>query len=906
MENIIKRYSVAVLATLALVSCSKVGFEGQGVKPAAKDNTKMDVSCSVTPMSGDDKIMTRSIIGQTTVSAIDANFIKIDQQRNPSWTSADQYRPETTFMWSSPMTRIIDADIMSSPDNTSDMYFRSVVFKPRQTYQYSMIEPVDSPMDTVMAYTSRMVGWYPRTFNVPVNSDGIYADVDFVSTESYVAITDENGKKYDCVKFKNKLDGQTDVMMSDMREGRMNLAHKGFKNNSTDYDIQPYGHQFKDFMNPSSGFDYCNYFTFNHYLSAVRLYVRAENADVSLIAWGKITDVIFSKQPRSVTISLPQTQSRGGNGKPLVDGTTPTLPVENVVPVFGKPMLWEDEENMSIIKTPMAANDPDNPEFAQVPSYPVQMKHAISMDKIYLGYMLVKPDRDTPVIVETDAGSVSLTIPKKCKTKDATGQYTEVDILKPGHIYNIVIDIKTDGTLDLIMGSEDFEKFKNLTPYNREIQDFEYSNCYVIEPEDMVMPGSDADKYYDGYYFHAVTPGCGERGMIEGIGAELYPSDFLFTPHSVEVLWQDHPYLVTQVQLINDFVRFSLNPQCHSNENRLCGNAVIGVYDAHYNLIWSWHIWVTDRLEDITYPLITFMDVEDNSNFEDIHADARYRKELTNVTMMNMNLGATLEKWSGTSDVLKTYGLYYQWGRKDPSPLPPSYHYSQADMSTSPYYYKDQKLKTSVVEVLESQPTVKTGAKHPLDIVAPSQINETYPNDWLYSSVDQLWGYDPWSKKVIKKTIYDPCPYGYRVPDDEVWALMYHGEKMYTQVKVDETSDGLGMRFTAFGKNQGTPDNYFPYAGWRGHDRGRTDKTHAWFNVGRVGDFQDARVCRNSLRYAHHRGRSLIISSELFVNGKWTVQDVTPAYTHRVTTDYANRTSASSVRCVKYDAELQQ
>lgn len=903
MKYIVKIYSIAVLAGLLVSSCSKVGFNEKPHVPApVVDPTSMDASCSVVPMTGD-RVMTRSIIGQTTVSSLDVNFIKIDEQRRPEWTSADQYKPESAFAWSSPQTRIVDGNIMASPDNTSKMYFRSIVFKPRQTYQYSIIKPVDNPVDTVLAYTTRMVGWYPKTYNVPMDQDGTYADVDFVSTSSYTTITDEHGQKHDCVKFKNKLDGKTDLMMTDMREGRMNLSYKGFKNNSSDRDIQPFGHQFKDFMNPSSGYDYCNYFTFNHYLTAVRIFVHAEQSEMSLIAWKQIKDVVFGKQPRTVTISLPQTQSRGGAGPSLVDGTTPTLPAENVIPTFGVPLKWEDYDNMSIIKTPMAANDSDHPEFAQVPSYPVQMEQAINMDRTYLGYMLIQPDRETPLMINTDAGSFALTIPTRCKTKDATGQMTEVDILKAGHIYNIVINIKTDGTLDLIMGNEDFEKYKNLTPYNRVIQDFEYSNCYVISPGDMVIPGTKNN--YDGFYFHAITPGCGERGMIEGTSAELYPTDFMFKPHSVEVLWQDHPYLVTQVHLINDYVRFSLNPRCSSSSDRLCGNAVIGVYDKDHNLIWSWHIWVTDRLKDVTYASIPFRDVEENSMFEDIHTAATYNKVLTDVTMMNMNLGATLEKWSGPSDVLKTYGLYYQWGRKDPSPLPPAYNYANADMSTFPYFYKDQKMQTSVLEVLESQPTVKTGVMYPLGIVAPSQINETYPNDWLYSSVDQLWGYDPTTKKVVKKTIYDPCPYGYRVPDDELWALMYHAEKMYQRVKLDETADKLGMEFTGIGVNASAGKNYFPYAGWRGHDRGRTDKTHAWFNVGKVGDYQDARVCRNSIRYAHHRGRSLIISSHLFVNNKWEVQDVTPAYTHRVTTDYANRTSVSSVRCVKYDAEPQ-
>lgn len=96
--------------------------------------------------------------------------------------------------------------------------------------------------------------------------------------------------------------------------------------------------------------------------------------------------------------------------------------------------------------------------------------------------------------------------------------------------------------------------------------------------------------------------------------------------------------------------------------------------------------------------------------------------------------------------------------------------------------------------------------------------------------------------------------------------------------------------------------NYFPFSGWRGHDRSRTDKTNAWYEVGNLGDYQDARVCKNSDTYRNHRGRSFLIKSNKFVNGEYKVQDVSPAYKKVITNDYANRVSASPVRCVRYNA----
>lgn len=270
---------------------------------------------------------------------------------------------------------------------------------------------------------------------------------------------------------------------------------------------------------------------------------------------------------------------------------------------------------------------------------------------------------------------------------------------------------------------------------------------------------------------------------------------------------------------------------------------------------------------------------------------------LSDVRIMNMNLGATKASWQTGEDPLDCYGFYYQWGRKDPSPLPSSYNYGQSDMTTKPYYYMDEGERKRVYRYLDLSPTVEMGALHPLEIVAPSQFTQAYVNDWLFDSVDQLWGYNPSTKKVEKKTIYDPCPYGYRVADDELFALFYHarannsgGQTTWSEV------DGKGIKISLNGT-----ENYFPFSGWRGHDRSRTDRTNAWYEVGNLGDYQDARVCKNNDTYMNHRGRSFLIAERKFSNGQYSVQDVTPPYTQYITLDYANRASASPVRCVRYE-----
>lgn len=900
-----RKYTMLLLSFAMTAACSKPFGELDDIpSPNQKLQTEMSVDCSFAALSGD-MPMTKGIIGQTSSSNLAANFIKLDEQRKDGWKPSD-YKMEESFLWSDNQTKIIDADILSAHDNTDGIFFRSVVFKPRQTYQYTILPSENQGMEEIVGYASRMIGWYPRTFDVPTAEDGTHSDVVFKDTDSYAEIADETGNTRECVIFKNKLDGQTDIMMTDMRMGRIDLRHNGFRNNQNDIDIQPYGHQFKDPTNPESGYAYCNYFTFNHYLTAVRVYLSAENSDISLIAWKQLKNVVFRNQPRTVAISLPQIQNRDNSNslKPLVDNTTASLPKEGVEPIFGKVAKWEDYEDMQIIKTPMCTDDREHPEFADTPSYPVVLENDKQLTKTYLGYMLIQPDRDTEIELHTDAGILTAVIPRKSKYIDADGKEIQKDILKAGNIYNINIKMNTDGSLDMIVGFEDYERFRNLAPFNPKYGDFEYANCYVITPEDMKIPGSSTN-LYDGFYFNALKPGRGDKGMIEGTSAQLYPDNIEFKPHTAKVLWQDQPYLITHVELIHDHVRFALNPQCQSPTNRLCGNAVIAIYDEAGEIIWSWHIWVTDQIKDITYNSLRFLDVEDAYNFGDniYNPNNAQQKQLSNITMMNMNLGATKATWNGINDILKTYGLYYQWGRKDPTPGPPSYNYAQADLLTSTYYYMDQGNRNKVYEIFESNPIVKTGAMDPLGLVAPSQISETYPNDWLYSSIDYLWGYSPVEKKVVKKTIYDPCPYGYRVADDELWALFYNAQNMRNDVNIRESDASMGYIITGTGTNSSSGENWFPFTGWRGHDRGRTDKTHAWYEVGNLGDYQDARVCKNSRNYSNHRGRSLIIKKSMV---PYKVQDVEPEYIKQATQDYANRTSASPVRCIRYNKDVNE
>ena len=143
------------------------------------------------------------------------------------------------------------------------------------------------------------------------------------------------------------------------------------------------------------------------------------------------------------------------------------------------------------------------------------------------------------------------------------------------------------------------------------------------------------------------------------------------------------------------------------------GNALIAAKDAGDNILWSWHIWVPATA-------IT------QSTYGGIYGT----KEI-----MDRNLGALVATVAEESAVdVRSYGMYYQWGRKDPFLAPAttkngSMTYTAAQMS---------------VEESIQNPTayIKTGSD---DV-----------KDWNTASSTTLWG--------TSKTEYDPCPPGYVVP----------------------------------------------------------------------------------------------------------------------------------------------
>ena len=239
------------------------------------------------------------------------------------------------------------------------------------------------------------------------------------------------------------------------------------------------------------------------------------------------------------------------------------------------------------------------------------------------------------------------------------------------------------------------ETIKDLSSENRT------ANCYIISSA--------------GNYTFRATKGNGYE-TIAGIS-------------SVEVLWETFGSsvapskgdLIKSVILNGDDIIFSTPDVIQE------GNAVIAAKDIYGNILWSWHIWiVTDEIKEQVYP-----------NGAGI--------------FMDRNLGATSCE-PGSSEA---FGLFYQWGRKDPFAGAASRNMNTMALTSSDW-----------PNAMQSAPgiDIEYSIKHPTTFI----LCDPYSYDWFYSGSQTETETDNtrWS---TEKTIYDPCPAGWRVADSNDW-----------------------------------------------------------------------------------------------------------------------------------------
>jgi hypothetical protein len=270
----------------------------------------------------------------------------------------------------------------------------------------------------------------------------------------------------------------------------------------------------------------------------------------------------------------------------------------------------------------------------------------------------------------------------------------------------------------------------------------------------------------------------------------------------VNVHWTTNKELIKHVSIsktnpasLTEINNTFINVKIASNQS---GNAVVTLHNGSIAnpVYWSWHIWVTDsEIETVRY-----VTAEPNTaayNYINYVA----KDHVIDSEFMDRNLGAldafpsvVNTKSPSVQELNKikvSGGMQYQWGRKDPIPSfinPDGSSYSiylgntnatgqvsYTELNSGNYEskfvvpynsYANNVVSTDKISDKVSK-VLSYSVKNPLVFMIPSKLvprHKAYTNgmDWLIDEANiasDRWG------RADRKSPFDPCPEGWRVPD---------------------------------------------------------------------------------------------------------------------------------------------
>ncbi len=266
------------------------------------------------------------------------------------------------------------------------------------------------------------------------------------------------------------------------------------------------------------------------------------------------------------------------------------------------------------------------------------------------------------------------------------------------------------------------------------------ANCYIV---------SAAGKYK----LKATVKGNGYADLA-GISKDTDPA----TIASAELVWATFNTTVAPAagELIKDISYADGYVYFSTGDTYKEGNALVAIKDGSGNILWSWHIWFHNY-------------------------DESYLTGANSVQMMNRNLGAL----STSVGSPLSYGMYYQWGRKDPFVGPGSGTTLAAVQGT------EKSVQVGKVNVA-------TSIQRPVSYYVEVNGSSRWTNGDHWCSDDSKMTF--WSSSG--KTIFDPCPPGWRMPSSSEITGM--GEQYFTSSRGFPASGYFGTEGAYYNPGNGT------------------------------------------------------------------------------------------------------
>lgn len=303
------------------------------------------------------------------------------------------------------------------------------------------------------------------------------------------------------------------------------------------------------------------------------------------------------------------------------------------------------------------------------------------------------------------------------------------------------------------------------------------ANCYVV---------SAAGTYQlPLVYGNAIKNGSENSAAYQGGNFKDYQNHTISSPSitgadNAVLVWSDGFFMFKDIHL--DATKKNLVFTIDSNYMQQA-NAVLAVRDASNHIMWSWHIWVTERpVYTVRHILQDYYD--DNNTYELMQCNLGWvdgkmvyynQRDLT-FRFTQAGSGKTDElivrQEGATFDYKDVGSTYYQWGRKDPL---------VALKNWDSYRYEDYRLHETgdpnyVYRVKTGPTDIGNAIQHPNVFYTRGTTGGA---DWNNEHITTLWNArdngGTLESITSVKTIYDPSPRGFKVPIPRAFAIFVGG-----------------------------------------------------------------------------------------------------------------------------------
>lgn len=307
------------------------------------------------------------------------------------------------------------------------------------------------------------------------------------------------------------------------------------------------------------------------------------------------------------------------------------------------------------------------------------------------------------------------------------------------------------------------------------------TNCYIVNPGRSVsIPVMNVYKIWNWQFGQKLSP---KREV------------------KAKLIWQDTPGLITEVTPLLETKDYSYSKIQVTTAKGKFGNAVVGMWidgdnDDNNNpktYRWSWHIWIPEEQPKAI--------------------------DLGGMVAMDRNLGAVIKNSVDDNPYLVN-GLFYQWGRKDPFPAARDW-YGRTEVQI---YNMEGSVISFEPELVKSG----TGLNlyNAIHYPAVFYFSAEAICDWYTENGaqnDTLWD--------VNKTIYDPCPEGWKIPSDmKVWDT-------WRDDVIFPFKDNVG-----YGRYHSNTNSFYPATGTKSGTNGKVGGSGAngyWWCVSNSFSFYD-------------------------------------------------------------------